>query len=167
MFLKLVKVVARFILPKLPYIKFPRLNVMLLQMQGYKVSPRARIYSTVSIDGSIKLVIGDGTYVGHQTRITGGQGSIYIGENCDISDRVGIFCGTHEIAPEGNRVAGKGIGKDIYIDNGVWVGYGALILPGVTVGRMSVIAAGTVVHKDVPPNCVVAGNPMKIVKHLQ
>lgn len=55
-------------------------------------------------------------------------------------------------------------GKAVTIGNSVWVGGGAIILPGVTVGEGAVIAAGAVVTKDVPAYAVVAGNPAKIIK---
>ena len=91
---------------------------------------------------------------------------IIIGSNCDISDRVSIFCGTHEIDEIGPRVAGNGIGKDIFIGNGVWIGYGALILPGVKIGDKAVIAAGSVVHKDVPAYTIVGGNPIIEIRRI-
>ena len=50
------------------------------------------------------------------------------------------------------------------IEENVWVGSRALILKGVRVGKGSIVAAGAVVTKNVPPNCIVAGNPAKVVK---
>lgn len=52
------------------------------------------------------------------------------------------------------------------IKDNVWIGMGAVILKGVTIGENSVVAAGAIVTKDVPPNVVVAGNPAQIVKQL-
>lgn len=54
----------------------------------------------------------------------------------------------------------------VRIKDNVWIGMGAVILKGVTIGENSVVAAGAIVTKDVPPNVVVAGNPAQIVKHL-
>ncbi len=54
--------------------------------------------------------------------------------------------------------------KTVFIDSNVWIGEGAFILPGVTVGFGSVIAAGAVVTKDVPPQTIVAGNPARVIK---
>lgn len=133
---------------------------------GYCVDYTTRIYSSVQISGDIKVFIGKNTFIGHESIITGGLASISIGANCDISDRVSIFCGTHRIDIKGDRVAGEGIGKDIVIGNGVWIGYGALILPGITIGDKTIIAAGTVVHKNVPSYTVVGGNPMRIIRKL-
>lgn len=55
----------------------------------------------------------------------------------------------------------------VHIKKGVWIGAGAIILPGVTIGEYSIVAAGAVVTKDVPPYSVVAGVPAKVVKKLK
>ena len=157
----------RSLLKMMPLIFFPKINALLLRLLGYNISYSARIYSSVKIFGNIKVEIGENTFIGNETIITGGLAAIQIGNNCDISDRVSIFCGTHEIDYTGDRSAGKGIGKDIVIEDGVWIGYGALVLPGVRIGKKSVVAAGTVVHKNVPPYTIVGGNPMKILKHMR
>lgn len=57
------------------------------------------------------------------------------------------------------------IEKEIVIENDVWIGYGAIILPGVNIGQGSVIAAGSVVTKDVPSYSVVAGVPAVVIKN--
>jgi maltose O-acetyltransferase len=158
--------ILRRTLAALPLISFPRLNVFLHRRLGYDLHETVRIYSSASIRGNIRVRIGAGTFIGHQTLITGGQASVFIGANCDLSDRVGIFCGTHEIDAIGPRSAGAGLGRDIIIGDGVWIGFGALILPGVTVGDKSVVAAGAVVHKDVPARVIVGGNPMRIIRAI-
>lgn len=150
----------------LPLIKFPKLNVFIYNQLGCNIHHTARIYSSVQIFGNISVKIGENTFIGHQTILTGGLASIEIGSNCDISDRVSIFCGTHEISFDGLRVAGKGIGKNIKIGNGVWIGYGALILPGVSIGDKAIIAAGSVVYKNVEAKTLVAGNPIKVIRNL-
>jgi maltose O-acetyltransferase len=162
----LIKVLARAGLKFLPLIKFPKLNVLLNRQLGYALDNSVRIYSSVQIRGNIKVKIGANTFIGHESMITGGLAKIEIGSNCDISERVSIFCGTHEIDSKGTRAAGKGIGKDIKIGDGVWIGYGSLILPGVTIGNKAIIAAGSVVHKDVEEDTIVGGNPIKIIRRI-
>jgi len=167
MFVKLFKSAIRGVLSALPLIYFPRLNVLLNRLLGYNVAGTARIYSSVQIRGDIDVSIGEKTFIGHETIITGGAASITIGANCDISDRVAIVCGTHEIDPTGDRSAGIGIGKDVDIEDGVWIGFGAIVLPGVRVGRKAIVAAGAVVNKDVPPKTIVGGNPARIIREIE
>lgn len=161
-----MKNLSRLILKCIPLILFPKLNVWLFRLQGYRVDYSARLFSSVQILGDIKVCIGKDTFIGHESLITGGSASIQIGSYCDISSRVSIFCGTHEIDKTGIRIAGKGIGKDITIGNGVWIGYGALIMPGVTIGDRAIIAAGSVVHKNVETATIVGGNPIVVLRKI-
>lgn len=167
MLLKFMKFLFRALLKLLPLIALPKVNVWIFRALGYDVDYSARVYSSVQIMGDIKVTIGANTFIGHEAVITGGQASIFIGANCDISDRVSIFCGTHEIDSKGARIAGKGMGEDIYIGNGVWIGYGALILPGIRIGNKAIIAAGSVVHKNVAAETIVGGNPIKVIKNIR
>jgi acetyltransferase-like isoleucine patch superfamily enzyme len=150
----------------LPVIMFPKLNVWIFRQLGFDIAGNARIYSSAQIFGNITVKIGNETFIGHQSIITGGLATIEIGSYCDISDRVSIVCGSHEIDALGLRAAGKGIGKDIKIGDGVWIGYGAIILPGVTIGNKAIIAAGSVVNKDVEEGTIVGGNPMKFIRKI-
>lgn len=79
---------------------------------------------------------------------------IFIGENTSITGGVGILC--HD--------ACRNITADVKIGNNCFIGTFALILPGVTIGDEVIVGAGSVVTKDVPSNCIVAGNPAKIIK---
>jgi acetyltransferase-like isoleucine patch superfamily enzyme len=58
------------------------------------------------------------------------------------------------------------VAKAIVVNDGAWIGAGAIILSGVTIGENSVVGAGSVVTKDVPPQTVVAGNPARVVKQI-
>ena len=150
-----------------PLLVFPKLNVWLFRQIGYNIDYSARINSSVEIWGNLNVKIGPKSYIGHGSIITGGSANVIISSNCDISDRVSFVCGTHEIDIEGERIAGKGMSKDIYVSDGVWIGYGVIILRGVSIGEKSIIAAGSVVTKDVEPYTVVGGNPMKIIRIMR
>lgn len=151
----------------LPPFTFNSLKVRGYRYFGYELSTNVKIAASAIIMGNIKVRIGDGSFIGHETLITGGDSAISIGKNCDISSRVSIVSGTHQVNPSGMRVAGKGIGRDVVIGDGVWIGFGAMILPGVSVGNMSIVAAGSVVTKDVPSYTMVGGNPARILKSLR
>lgn len=90
---------------------------------------------------------------------------ITIGDDVMIAPYVQLYTATHPI-DKAERCSGKEYGKPITIKDGVWIGGGAIVVPGVTIGENSVVAAGSVVTKDVPANVVVGGNPAKIIKEL-
>lgn len=148
----------------LPLLRFNKIKIFLYKCLGYDLHYTVRISSSAKILGAIKVKVGKNTFIGHETFITGGQSRIIIGSDVDISSRVAIVSGTHEIDMENPRTAGKGLGMDIQIQDGVWIGFGAIIMPGVTIGYKSIIGAGAVVNKNVPPFSIAAGNPCKVIK---
>lgn len=112
-----------------------------------------------------KIIIGNNTRI-HGTCIHAFE-YISIGENCLIAANCQIIDGSgHDLSFEdpANRINTKGGSKPIIIHNNVWIGANSIILPGVKIGEGSVIAAGSVVTKDVPPLVIVGGNPAKIIK---
>ncbi len=90
---------------------------------------------------------------------------IEIGDDVQIGPAVQLYTAQHPIDPASRR---KGLesASPIHIGNNVWIGGGAIILPGVTIGDDSVIGAGSVVVRDVPPAKVVVGNPARIIRTL-
>ena len=90
---------------------------------------------------------------------------IRIGNNCLIGPDVGIYTAGHRLQPEGRVLDGYGI--PIVIGNDVWIGGHSTILPGVTIGDGAVVAAGSVVTKDVKPRTLVGGNPAKYIKSIE
>lgn len=104
-----------------------------------------------------------------------------IGNNCGFSGTtIGCFteivfgdnvnCGANTLITDSDwhlndPRAGKA--KPIYIGNNVWLGYGVIVLKGVSIGENSVIGAGSVVTKDIPANVIAGGNPCKVLKNLE
>lgn len=157
--------IGRLMLSIVPDGRFPGWNRYALWIIGARIGSRAVIYSSIRVARRLKLVVGTESFIGSRSVFVGGaESSVSIGSHCDISDNVHFVTGTHEIDSVGPRTAGKGYSKDIVVGNGVWIGYNVLVLPGVTVGDKAIIAAGTVVHKDVAARTVVAGNPMKLIR---
>src|ERR1700754_267360 len=89
-------------------------------------------------------------------------GGLDIGDDVMIGPNVSIITTSHPIEPSQRRTVT--IGKPIVIERNVWIAAGATIIGGVTIGENSVVAAGSVVTKDVPPNTVVGGNPARIIR---
>ncbi|PDZ42429.1 maltose O-acetyltransferase [Bacillus wiedmannii] len=90
---------------------------------------------------------------------------VRIGDNCMFAPGAHIYTATHPLHPV-ERNSGKEYGKPVKIGNNVWVGGGAIINPGISIGDNAVIASGAVVTKDVPNNVVVGGNPAKVIKTI-
>jgi acetyltransferase-like isoleucine patch superfamily enzyme len=115
------------------------------------------------------LVIGDHTIVGHGTSFTVGE-RISVGRHCQISMGVAILDSPgHPLDPVARREGKPAMREDVrpvVIEDDVWIGQRAVILPGVTIGRGSVVAIGSVVMTSVPPNVLVAGNPARQVRAI-
>lgn len=90
---------------------------------------------------------------------------IVIGNNVLFGPRVGLYAGNHATHPE-DRVAGGCYSKPITIGDNVWVGAGVHIMGGVTIGRNSIIGAGSVVTKDIPENVIAAGVPCRMIREI-
>lgn len=115
------------------------------------------------------LEIGNNTYIGEYNNIRAAGGRIVIGDNCLISQHVSIVASNHQIKKD-YLICEQGWDEsriDVIIENDVWVGANAVILPGITVHKGAVVAAGSIVTKNVPEYAIVAGNPARIIKYRQ
>lgn len=164
---KILSIIADIVLKFLPLFYFVKLTSFLFKLKGHNIHYTCKFFSTVKMIGNVDIKVGSHTFIGHETLLMGGSDSkIIIGSNCDISSRVTIITGTHEIDRLGVRSAGLGYSSSIEIGNGVWIGFGAQILPGVSIGDKAIIGAGSVVVKNVQANTIVAGNPAKLIRNL-
>lgn len=140
------------------------MKAILLRLAGVDCDASARVVSSARII-SPNTKIGFDTFIGHQVLIAGSSDAkISIGHFVDIAPRVVIISGTHLLDMNGDRAAGKGIGKSVNIGDGTWIGANSTILPGVSIGSKAVIGAGSVVVNDIPPLCVAVGNPCRPIK---
>jgi len=90
---------------------------------------------------------------------------ITIGDDAQIAPGVQLLTATHPVAAAARR-AGEESALPITLGDGVWIGGGAIVLPGVTVGDDTVVGAGSVVTRDLPANVVAAGNPCRVLRAL-
>lgn len=108
--------------------------------------------------------IGEKTVLGQECTISAYQ-HVRIGEQCVIADRAMFIDFDHGVVEVERPIRMQGIYKrDVEVGNNVWIGYGACILRGVSVGDNSVIGTNAVVTKDVPANAVVGGIPARIIR---
>jgi acetyltransferase-like isoleucine patch superfamily enzyme len=114
------------------------------------------------------IIIGSHVYIGPGAFFSASESSITIGNKVLFGPKVTIMGGDHNISPIGQYmydVKHKEPNDDlpVVIQDDVWVGTGAIILKGVTIGMGAVVAAGAVVTKDVPPYSIVGGVPAKVI----
>ena len=91
---------------------------------------------------------------------------VRIGKNVMMGPAVQIYTATHPLNAD-ERNAGLESGKAIAIGDDVWIGGGAVICPGITIGKRTVIGAGSVVTKDMPDNVFAAGNPCRVIRQIE
>jgi acetyltransferase-like isoleucine patch superfamily enzyme len=110
------------------------------------------------------VIIGDHTRVGlHNTII----GPVTIGSHVNLAQGITVTALNHNFEESSKRIDEQGVTtKPVIIGNDIWIGANAVILPGVSIGDHSVVAAGAVVTKDVPLHSLVAGVPAKIIKKI-
>lgn len=110
------------------------------------------------------VMIGDHTRVGlHNTII----GPVIIGNHVNLAQGITVTALNHNFDDSNKRIDEQGVSTSaVIIEDDIWIGANAVILPGVTIGHHSVVAAGAVVTKDVPPHSLVAGVPAKIIKQI-
>lgn len=105
-----------------------------------------------------KIEIGNNSYIGDRTEIHAGK-SVKIGNNVNIAWDCNILDRDYHAFESDVEVI-----KSVDIKDNVWIGCRSIVLKGVTIGEGAVVAAGSVVTRDVPPKCLVAGNPAKVIK---
>lgn len=134
-----------------------------------KFSTIVEINDPKSSCNNSELRIGTGTYIGEYNNIRAAGGKIRIGKKCLISQHVTIVSSNHGI-DRGSPISEQPWSTDnneILIGDDVWIGAQSVILPGVHIGDGAVVAAGSIVTKDVPNYAVVAGNPARIIKYRE
>lgn len=142
----------------------------LFKLKGVLLKKYIRLGENVKIVGPIyfnylsNISIGDDTWIGQNFHVDG-NGSLYIGSNCDLAPNVRVSTGGHKIGNVSRR-AGVGLKFSSEIGNGCWIGTNVLIINGSKIKSSSIVAAGSVVIKDVKSNVLVAGNPATIKKEI-
>jgi acetyltransferase-like isoleucine patch superfamily enzyme len=114
------------------------------------------------------IYIGNKSWIGINSVLSSGQGGLFIGNNVIIASNVTMVTGNHDYRDIAATTAEQQyVGSPIHIHDDVWIGANSAIVGGVTVGKHAVIAAGSVVTKDVPAYTMVGGVPAKIIKKFK
>ncbi|NVI88225.1 sugar O-acetyltransferase [Actinomadura sp. BRA 177] len=128
------------------------------------IAPDAHIRPPLYVDYGSYITVGSGTFANYGLTALD-VAPITIGDDVQISPQVQLLTPTHPLDPSQRR-AKLEAAEPITIEDNVWLGGGVIVCPGVTIGTNTVIGAGAVVTKDIPPNVVAAGNPAKPIRHL-
>jgi acetyltransferase-like isoleucine patch superfamily enzyme len=132
---------------------------------GVSISSHCQLYSREKgVEGC--LSIGNKSNISNNT-ILDLSGDIIIGENVAIANNCFIFTHNHDYTDKSLPSWKGGLHiESVIIKNGCWIGANTKILPGVTIGERAVVAAGSIVTKDVPANTIYGGNPAKLIKSI-
>lgn len=147
----------------------PWLALQVLKAFGTVIGPEIDFHGRLKLHGAYtpqgKLTIGAQCHIGPGVTLDLSR-PIVLEDRCTVSANAQIF--THQDVGYSplNRQAYPTVWGGVVVESGAYIGAGAIILQGVRIGRCSVVAAGAVVHEDVPPYTVVAGVPARPVKQL-
>lgn len=138
--------------------EYEKRNQAFKELFGF-LGERVHIEPPFHCDCGYNISIGEGTFINFNITVLD-TGKVTIGKNCWIGPNVNIYAATHPVNYLERRK--HVISKPVTIGDDVWIGGGAIICPGVTIGSRSVIGAGSVVTHDIPEDSVAYGNPCKV-----
>ncbi|RKF13775.1 sugar O-acetyltransferase [Alginatibacterium sediminis] len=139
-----------------------------------RVGRNVEISPPLTVDYGDTVFIGDDVFINSNFTLVN-SAKVTIGDRVMIAPNVSLFSINHALSPELRFTHQDERGKDVRIDypapisigNDVWIGGHAVVLAGVSIGDGAVIAAGSIVTKDVPAGVLVAGNPAKILREIK
>ena len=132
------------------------------ELIGKKVDDTFFVIPPFYSDFGENINIGKNVFVNHACTFMD-RGGITLEDKVLIGPKVNLITTNHPLQPSERRAT---ISRPIIIKKNAWIGAAASIMPGVTIGENSVVAAGAVVTRDVPPNTIVGGIPAKVIKKL-
>ncbi|MDC4233731.1 sugar O-acetyltransferase [Actinomyces sp. B33] len=132
------------------------------ELTGEEIDESFALFPPFTTDYGRNIHVGKNVFINSGCRFQD-QGGIYIGNDAFIGHNVVLATLNHEVAPARRA---RLVPAPIHIGNRVWIGANVTVLPGVTIGDNSVLAAGAVVTKDVPNDVIVGGVPAKIIRRL-
>jgi acetyltransferase-like isoleucine patch superfamily enzyme len=132
------------------------------QLTGKEVDETFRLLPPFYTDFGKNIQVGKNVFINHACTFMD-RGGIEIEDDVLIGPKANLITINHPLDPSERQST---ISTPIIIKKNAWIGVGAMVMPGVTIGENSVVSAAAVVTKDVPPNTVVAGVPAKIIKMI-
>lgn len=136
---------------------------LLSQITGTEIDESVAIFTPLYINYGKHIKIGKNVFINFDCTFLD-LGGITIEDNVLIAPKVSLLSEGHPVSPENRHAL---VPRPIHIKKNAWIGAGATILQGVTIGENAIVAAGAVVSKDVPDNTIVGGIPAKIIKTIE
>lgn len=144
------------------YHSMPEVRDLFTRLFGKPVDPSFRVFPPFYTDFGKNITVGKNVFINACCHFQD-QGGITLGDNCLVGHNVVFATLNHGFAPEERQSM---LPAPIVVGRNVWIGSNSTILPGVTIGDNSIIAAGSVVTKDVPANAIVAGVPARFIRSI-
>lgn len=144
------------------YHSMPEVRDLFARLFGKPVDPSFRMFPPFYTDFGKNITVGKNVFINACCHFQD-QGGITLGDNCLVGHNVVFATLNHGFAPEERQSM---LPAPIIVGRNVWIGSNSTILQGVTIGDNSIIAAGSVVTKDVPANAIVAGVPARFIRSI-
>lgn len=144
------------------YHSMPEVRDLFARLFGKPVDPSFRVFPPFYTDFGKNITVGKNVFINACCHFQD-QGGITLGDNCLVGHSVVFATLNHGFAPEERQSM---LPAPIVVGRNVWIGSNSTILQGVTIGDNSIIAAGSVVTKDVPANAIVAGVPARFIRSI-
>ncbi len=150
-------------LNRLGYSDQGEIRAMFAELTGREVPDRFHLIPPFSTDCGRNIVLGDRVFINQNCTIYD-LASVTIGDDALIGPNVSLITSSHPVSP--SRRFAELVADPIDIGMNVWIAAGATVVGGVTIGRNSVVAAGSVVTRSVPADSLVGGNPAKVIRSI-
>ena len=138
-------------------------RALFCELIGHKVDDSFVLMPPFYTTGGVDIRVGRNVFI-NQNCTFYDLGGLDIADDVMIGPNVSIITSAHPIEPSQRRASV--IAKPVAIERNVWIAAGATIIGGVTIGENAVVAAGSVVTKDVAPNTLVGGNPARVLRSI-
>lgn len=148
---------------RLTFNEADEVRALLAELIGRPVDASVLLLPPFYCSGGREIRVGRNVFI-NQNCTFYDLGGLEIGDDVMIAPNVSLLTSSHPLDPGERRSVT--IGKPIRIGRGVWIAAGAIVIGGVTIGENAVVAAGSVVTQNVPPNVLVAGNPARVVRTI-
>jgi acetyltransferase-like isoleucine patch superfamily enzyme len=152
-----------FAINRLTFDDADEVRALFRELTGRKVDDSFQLIPPFYTACGLEIHVGSRVFINQNCTIYD-LAEIRIGDDAMIGPNVSLLSAGHPVAPSQRRAAL--IGKPIVIERNVWIAAGATIIGGVTLGENVVVAAASVVTKDVPPNTLVGGNPARVIHSI-